>query len=138
MTYPLYALAGCTILIGFLCLVSGLFGGGTAEWFGHHLHATLGFESLGHEEHHFDWLIALTGTVAGVLGLALAYLMYAEPSPIPGQLSQRLAPSTRHRCTSSGSTSSTSGCLSGQRAHWRSYASFLIRIWWIGWCEASR
>jgi NADH:ubiquinone oxidoreductase subunit 5 (subunit L)/multisubunit Na+/H+ antiporter MnhA subunit len=92
MTYPLYALAGCTILIGFLSLLFGLFGGGTAEWFGHHLHASLGFESLRHEEHHFDWLIALTGTVAGVGGLALAYLMYAEPSPIPGQLSQRLAP----------------------------------------------
>jgi NADH-quinone oxidoreductase subunit L len=92
MTYPLYALAGCTILIGLVCLLSGLFGGGTAEWFGHHLDATLGFESLGHEDHHFDWMIALTGTVAGVGGLALAYFMYAEPSPIPGQLSQRLAP----------------------------------------------
>ncbi len=92
MTYPLYALAGCTILIGLLCLVSGLFSGGTAEWFGHHLDATLGFESLGHADHHFDWLIALTGTVAGVGGLALAYFMYGEPGPIPGQLSQRLAP----------------------------------------------
>jgi NADH-quinone oxidoreductase subunit L len=92
MTYPLYALAGFTILIGLVCLLSGFFGGGTAEWFGHHLHATLGFESLGHEVDHFDWLIALTGTVAGVGGLALAYLMYALPSPIPSQLSQRLAP----------------------------------------------
>jgi NADH-quinone oxidoreductase subunit L len=92
MTYPLYALAACTILIGLVCLLSGLFGGGTAEWFGHHLHATLGFEALGHEVHHFDWLIALTGTVAGVGGLTLAYLMYAEPSPIPDRLSQRLAP----------------------------------------------
>ena len=92
MTYPLYGLAGCTILIGLVSLLSGLFGGGTAEWFGHHLHATLGFEALKHAEHHFDWLIALTGTVAGVGGLALAYLMYAELSPIPGQMSQRLAP----------------------------------------------
>ena len=38
---------------------------------------TLGFESLKHEEHHFDWLTAIVGTVAGVGGLALSYRMYA-------------------------------------------------------------
>ncbi len=80
MTYPLFALAGCTVLIGLICLLAGPFWG-TTEWFAHHLHATLGFESLGHEEHHFDWLTALIGTVAGVGGLALSYRMYAAAQP---------------------------------------------------------
>ena len=91
MTYPLFALAGCTILIGLVCFLAGPFWG-TTEWFAHHLHHTLGFESLKHEEHHFDWWTALIGTVAGVGGLALSYRMYAEPSPLPGRLAGRLRP----------------------------------------------
>ena len=91
MTYPLFGLAGCTILIGLVCLLAGPFGG-TTEWFAHHLHRTLGFESLKHEEHHFDWLTAIVGTVAGVGGLALSYSMYAAPSPLPGRLAERLRP----------------------------------------------
>jgi NADH-quinone oxidoreductase subunit L len=79
MTVPLLILAGCTVLIGLVCLVAGPFFG-TTEWFAHHLHATLGFESLGHEVHHFDWVTAITGTLAGVLGLVLSYRIYAEPS----------------------------------------------------------
>jgi proton-translocating NADH-quinone oxidoreductase chain L len=91
MTLPLLALAGCTVLIGIVCLLAGPFWG-TTEWFAHHLHATLGFESLRHEEHHFDWWTALIGTVAGVGGLALSYRMYAEPSPLPGRLAEGLRP----------------------------------------------
>ena len=91
MTYPLFALAGCTILIGLVCLLAGPIWG-TTEWFAHHLHATFGFESLPHEEHHFDWVTAIVGTVAGVGGLVLSYKMYAEPSPIPGRLAERLRP----------------------------------------------
>ena len=91
MTLPHFALAGCTILIGLICLLAGPFWG-TTEWFSHHLHATFGFESLKHEEHHFDWLTALIGTVAGVGGLALSYQMYAQPSPFPGRLAERLRP----------------------------------------------
>jgi NADH-quinone oxidoreductase subunit L len=91
MTYPLFVLAGCTVLIGAVCLLVGPLWG-TAEWFAHHLHATYRFESLGHEEHHFDWLTALVGTVAGVAGLALSYFLYAEASPIAGRLSERFRP----------------------------------------------
>ena len=91
MTLPLLALAGCTVLIGLICLLAGPFWG-TTEWFAHHLHATLGFESLKHEEHHFDWWTAVIGTVAGVGGLALSYRMYAAPSPLPGRLAERLRP----------------------------------------------
>ena len=91
MTYPLFALAGCTILIGALCLLAGPFWG-TSEWFAHHLHATFGFESLKHEEHHFDWITAIVGTLAGVGGIYLSFTMYAGPSPLPGRLAERLRP----------------------------------------------
>jgi proton-translocating NADH-quinone oxidoreductase chain L len=91
MTYPLFVLAGCTVLIGVICLLAGPFWG-TSEWFAHHLHATFGFESLKHEEHHFDWVTAIVGTLAGVGGLALSFKMYAQPSPIPGRLAGSLRP----------------------------------------------
>ncbi len=91
MTYPLFALAGCTVLIGLVCVVAWPFAG-TTEWFAHHLHATLGFASLGHEEHGFDWWTAMIGTIAGVGGLFLSYLMYAQPSPLPARFAERLRP----------------------------------------------
>jgi proton-translocating NADH-quinone oxidoreductase chain L len=91
MTYPLFVLAGCTVLIGVVCLLAGPFWGPT-EWFGHHLEATFGFEQLKHEEHHFDWITAIVGTIAGVGGIALSYKMYAQKSPIPAQLAERLRP----------------------------------------------
>jgi NADH-quinone oxidoreductase subunit L len=77
MTYPLIALAGCTGLIGLICLVAGPFAG-TTEWFAHHLHSTFGFESLGHFEHHFDWATAILGTLAALGGLALSYVLYGR------------------------------------------------------------
>jgi len=91
MTYPLFALAGCTVLIGLVCLIAGPFAG-TTEWFAHHLHATFRFDSLGHEEHGFDWMTALVGTLAGLSGLGLSYVMYAEPSPMPARLVERFKP----------------------------------------------
>lgn len=84
MTYPLFALAACTILIGLVCLAAGPFWG-TSEWFAHHLHATFGFEGLHHEEHHFDWVTAVVGTFAGVVGIGMSYAMYAGVSPLPAQ-----------------------------------------------------
>jgi NADH-quinone oxidoreductase subunit L len=92
MTFPLIALAGCTVLIGLVCLVAGPFFGGATEWFAAHLHKTLAFESLGHEEHAFSWMTAVIGTLVGVLGIGLSYVMYAQPSPIPGRLTDRLRP----------------------------------------------
>jgi len=91
MTYPLFALAGCTVLIGLICLIAGPFAG-TTEWFAHHLQATFGFESLGLEEHRFDWVTAIVGTLAGLLGLGSSYFMYGEASPIPGRLAERFKP----------------------------------------------
>ena len=77
MTYPLIALAGCTVLIGLICLVAGPFVG-TSEWFAHHLHSTFEFESLGHFEHHFDWLTAIMGTLAAAGGIWLSYVIYGK------------------------------------------------------------
>ncbi len=84
MTYPLIALAGCTCLIGLICLLAGPFAG-TTEWFAHHLHATFGFESLGHAEHHFDWGTAILGTLAAVSGIGLSYVLYGK-TDVPVQV----------------------------------------------------
>jgi proton-translocating NADH-quinone oxidoreductase chain L len=91
MTYPLEVLAGCTVLIGVVCLLCWPFAG-TSGWFAGHLETTFGFELLGHEEHGFAWLTALVGLAAGLSGLALAYLWYAEPSPVPARLVARYRP----------------------------------------------
>jgi NADH-quinone oxidoreductase subunit L len=92
MTIPLMVLAGCTVLIGLICLVAWPFTGGPAEWFAGHLEKTLAFESLGHGEHAFSWLTAIIGTLVGVGGIGLSYVMYAEPSPLPGRLMERFRP----------------------------------------------
>ena len=78
MTYPLMALAGCTVLIGLICFVIGPFFGGATEWFAGHLQKTLGFESLGHAEHAFSWLTAIIGTLVGVGGIGLSYFVYGH------------------------------------------------------------
>jgi NADH-quinone oxidoreductase subunit L len=91
MRYPLIVLAICTVVIGLICLSAGPFWG-TTEWFAHHLHATLGFDLLQSSEHGFAWLTAVVGTIAGLSGIGLSYWMYAAPSPIPGQLADRLKP----------------------------------------------
>src|SRR6185312_16196758 len=88
----LLALAGCTVLIGLICLVAWPFTGGPAEWFAGHLEKTLAFESLGHGEHGFSWLTAIIGTLVGVGGIGLSYSLYAEPSPIPRRLMERAGP----------------------------------------------
>ena len=50
------------------------------------------FRSLKHEEHHFDWITAIVGTLAGVGGIYLSFAMYAGPSALPGRLAERLRP----------------------------------------------
>ncbi len=81
MTYPLLVLAACAVL-------AGVFFGPT-HLFEHHLHKTLGWELLGHGEHGFDLATALVSTVAGLLGIGLAYRFYAVESPLPGRLATR-------------------------------------------------
>jgi NADH-quinone oxidoreductase subunit L len=84
MTYPLLVLAGCAILVGMLFGWTGLFE--------RHLEGTLGFEGLAHGTHAFDWMTAIVSTIACVLGLGLAYSLYAERSKVPARLASRLRP----------------------------------------------
>ena len=88
LTYPLIALAVCAALVG---VVFGPFGG-----FEHHLEKTAGFgHAEGALEHSFDWLTATLGTLVGLLGLGLSYVMYANDtriSPIPARLAGQLRP----------------------------------------------
>jgi proton-translocating NADH-quinone oxidoreductase chain L len=87
MTIPLMILAGCALLVGLIF--------GPTGWFEHHVvRYTLGFESLGHPEHPhgFDVATALVGTLVGLLGLGVSYVLYAKPSPIPGQIARSLRP----------------------------------------------
>jgi NADH-quinone oxidoreductase subunit L len=62
--------------------------------FEHHLTHTFGFETLGHPEHahRYDWATAIGGTLAGALGIGLAWLLYGRPSTIPAVLASRLRP----------------------------------------------
>jgi NADH-quinone oxidoreductase subunit L len=99
MAIPLQVLAGCTVLIGLICLIAWPFSGGPAEWFTYHLDKTLAFDSLvradeatAHAEHGFSWFTAMIGTLVGVGGIGLSYVMYAQPSPLPRQLMERFRP----------------------------------------------
>jgi NADH-quinone oxidoreductase subunit L len=84
MTIPLIVLAVGAAAVGLVFGPTGLFE--------HHLSHTLGFEALGHEVHRFDVVTAVVGTIAGVLGIGLAWLFYARPSPIPARLASGLGP----------------------------------------------
>jgi NADH-quinone oxidoreductase subunit L len=88
MTIPLIVLAVCAVSVGF---VFGLPGHSLFE---HHLSHTLGFEGLGHPEHAhgYDWGTAAVGTIVGIVGIALAWLLYGHPSPVPAQLAKQLGP----------------------------------------------
>ena len=84
MTYPLLVLAACAVL-------TGVFFGPT-QFFEQHLEKTLGWELLSHGEHGFDPVTAVISTIAGLLGIGLAYRLYSAESPVPGQLATRFRP----------------------------------------------
>ena len=84
MTYPLMVLAACAVLVGLIF--------GPTKLFEHHLEHTYGFHELHHGEHAFDFPTALISTIAGLAGIALAYLLYGKPSEIPGRISSAVRP----------------------------------------------
>ena len=85
MTIPLVILAVCALLVGFVF--------GPTHLLEHHLEKTLGFEKLGHLVHHAsDWATPLIGLIAGVFGVALSYVFYAQPSPVPGRIASSIKP----------------------------------------------
>lgn len=85
MTYPLIALAVCTVLVG---VVFGPFTG----WFEHQILSTPGFEELGHTSHGTDWLSAGLGTLAALLGLGLSAVFYRGTSTIPTRIAGAIGP----------------------------------------------
>ncbi len=88
MTRPLQILAVCAVLVGLV------FAEPTTGWFAHLIENTAGYhERLPHAEPHgFDWSTAILGTIAGGLGIGLAYFMYGQPSALPAQLAGKLKP----------------------------------------------
>jgi NADH-quinone oxidoreductase subunit L len=87
MTIPLRILAACALVVGLIF--------GPSHLFEHHLEHTKQLEHVegAHEvEHGPAWVTPVVGSIAGVLGIALAYALYFKPSPIPAQLAGRLAP----------------------------------------------
>jgi NADH-quinone oxidoreductase subunit L len=86
MTIPLWVLAGCTVLVGLLFgPLTGMFEGlleRTPTWAG----------LAPPEGHGTDWLSVGVGTLVGVLGLLLAYVLYAKPSAVPAQLARQAGP----------------------------------------------
>jgi NADH-quinone oxidoreductase subunit L len=85
MTIPLIVLAVCSVLVGLIF-------GSTTHWFEHHLDLTPGLEELPHPEGHAGWKVPILGSVAGLLGLGLSYLLYGQRSAIPARLAQDLRP----------------------------------------------
>ncbi|MDB5353383.1 MAG: proton-translocating NADH-quinone oxidoreductase, chain [Planctomycetota bacterium] len=84
MWVPLAILAGFALLAGLAFGPTGIFE--------KHLVRTPGFEEMGGHAvaHAFDWASVLLGSAAGVLGLGLAYLFYASPSPLPARIAANL------------------------------------------------
>jgi NADH-quinone oxidoreductase subunit L len=69
MTVPLMILAGFAALAGLVFGPTGLFPG--------YLEKTPGLPEP--EAHHLNWLVLGGGTVAALVGIGLAYAMYAKP-----------------------------------------------------------
>lgn len=85
MTIPLVILAVCALGVGFAFGPTGLFE--------RHLEKTFRFESLGHLEAHAEgYAVPITGLTAGLLGLALSYLLYGRPSTAPARIAEALGP----------------------------------------------
>ncbi len=105
MTVPLMILAACAILVGVVF--------GPTHLFAHHLDKTFGFEGLTprvavgttapgktaagvikshgetaahHEAEPSDALTPIVGTIVGILGLALSFMLHGSPSRTPARL----------------------------------------------------
>lgn len=87
MTLPLQILAVCAVFVGMV------FAEPTTGWFAHLVEHSIGFEHLPHPEvHGFDWVTAVLGTTSGLIGLGLAYVMYAKPSELPAKIANKVKP----------------------------------------------
>ena len=92
MTIPLYILATCALLVGFV-FGPGLGFIGLSHPFEHQVEKSFGFEHLPHNAEviaeSMTWLIGLS---AGLLGIALGYWMYGRENSFPSILAAKLGP----------------------------------------------
>ena len=91
MTIPLMILAICAVVVGLAFGPTGLFEHHLEQT--HGLHATLEEHGTvqGPEEgpsHSPDYATMAVGTLAGLLGLGMAYAFYFKPSPVPARLAE--------------------------------------------------
>ena len=87
MTIPLVILAICAVVVGIAF--------GPTKMFEHHLEHTAQLAPAEHGEavvHAPDRVTPIVGTLVGLAGLALSYLLYALPSPVPARLAGQLRP----------------------------------------------
>ena len=85
MTIPLMILAACAVVVGLAFGPTGLFE--------HHLGQTAQLHPALHAaESSPDRVTPIVGTLVGLAGIALAYLFYALPSPLPARLATQLRP----------------------------------------------
>jgi NADH-quinone oxidoreductase subunit L len=84
MWIPLAVLAVCALLVGLIFGPTGLFE--------HHLEHTPGLAVEESVHHGFDWFTATVSTLGAFGGIGLAYIFYANRSPIPARLAQQLRP----------------------------------------------
>jgi NADH-quinone oxidoreductase subunit L len=86
MWVPLVVLAVCAVFVGAIFGPTGLFER-------HVIGRTPLLKGLGHLQHHgADYLTMVLGTLVGAAGLFLSWWMYADVSPLPARVAQRLKP----------------------------------------------
>ncbi len=83
MLIPLFVLAGCAVLVGLAF--------GPTGWFAGHLSTTPGLAEEGAEP-GFSFSVALLGTLAGLAGVGLSYMMYGKESRQPELTASQFRP----------------------------------------------
>ena len=108
MTIPLVVLAACSLVVG------ALFGPLTGLFEHHVIGGTRLFDTLQPiHEHSVDYFTMGVSTVAGLLGLGLAWMLYGEPSPVPAQLARAFGPLYRASLNKFGVDELYSGLIVG-------------------------
>ena len=134
MTLPLLVLAGCTILIGLVCLVAGIFFAGPSEWFAAPPGEDIGVRVARRTPSTPSrWMTAIVGTFVGAGGdrPELCHVRLAQPVPgpagrsVPGLVSGFAAQVLHRRDLPVG------GRPAALR-RWLSSANSWMTTWWIG------